>query len=64
MDPVLVSIINNYNKKPHGAKDCLDGTVGDFTNRIIMSKDDDIRYFLRMIATRLDNEFGLLVSKH
>jgi hypothetical protein len=60
MDPILASIIENYKLNPVPNMDGMDDEIGDFTNRIIMSKEEDIRYFLRMVVTRLDNEFGLL----
>jgi hypothetical protein len=63
MDPILASIIEKYKSAPTPNQDGLDEEVGDFTNRIIMSKDEDIRYFLRMTVTRLDDEFGLLPQK-
>jgi hypothetical protein len=60
MDPILLSIIQNYNRNPTENGDGLDAEVGGFTNRIIMSKKEDISFYLRMIVNRLDGEFHLL----
>jgi hypothetical protein len=60
MDPILQSIIQKYNRSPAENSDGLDAEVGSFTNRIIMSKKEDISFYLRMIANRLDGEFHLL----
>ncbi len=59
MDPVLMGIIRNY-KNMHGETLPAVDDIGEFTNRIIISKRDDKRYFLRMVVMRLDNEFCVL----
>jgi hypothetical protein len=64
MDPILLSIIQKYSQNPAANTDGLDSEVGSFTNKIIMSKREDISFYLRMIANRLDNEFNLLPPKN
>jgi hypothetical protein len=61
MDPVLAGIIRNY-KDAQGVAPPPCDDIGEFTNRIIISKENDKRYFLRMIVLRLDNEFNVLQS--
>jgi hypothetical protein len=63
MDPVLVAIIRKM------AQECGGGTesdehvkVGEFTNRIIQSKKDNVRYYLRTVYSRLNGEFDLEVG--
>lgn len=34
--------------------------VGEFTDNIIQSKQDDKLYFMRMVVLRMNNEFNLL----
>eukprot|EP00961_Rhodomonas_salina_P157838 2124754-Rhodomonas_salina.1 len=58
MDPVLARMISDFHSQ-HKATIPKD-SVGDFTNRIILCKDKDVRYFMRMISMRLNNEFDLL----
>ncbi len=61
MDPVLVSIIKNY-KDAFGNAPPPSDDIGEFTNRIIISKKNDKRYFMRMIVLRLENQFNVLSS--
>jgi hypothetical protein len=63
MDPVLVAIIRKM------AQECGGGTesdghvkVGEFTNQIIQSKKDNVRYYLRTVYSRLNGEFDLEVG--
>jgi hypothetical protein len=58
MDPILVGIIRRTAGEVDAAA-ARDG-VGEFTNRIIMSKKDNVRYYLRMLFLRLNNEFDLV----
>jgi hypothetical protein len=64
MDPILLSLIQQYSQSPPSYTDGLDKEIGSFTNQIIMSKREDISFYLRLIANRLDNEFSLLPPKH
>lgn len=57
MDPVLLGIIRKTAVEGNLAQD--DDSC-DFTNRIIMSKEQNVRYFLRMVFSRLNNEFNLI----
>ena len=61
MDPVLAGIIRStaadLNDPAGPASSARD--LADFTNRIIMSKRDNVRYYLRMIYVRLNSEFDL-----
>lgn len=59
MDPILLNIIRkSAEEKDYGVPS--PDNIGEFTNRIIMSKRDDVRYSLRMIFLRLNNEFDLV----
>lgn len=53
LDPILTGIIKNYNDAHGDALPPADN-VGDFTNRIIQSKQKDKCYFLRMVVLRLN----------
>jgi hypothetical protein len=63
MDPILNAIIRDFYEKNikqrEQAMQNANMTNVEFTNKIIMSKEDDIRYYLRLIWLRLNNEFNL-----
>ena len=63
MDPILSAIIRDfYQKNVKQREDEMQNanmTNVEFTNKIIMSKEEDIKYYMRLVFLRLNNEFNL-----
>jgi len=63
LDPILFKIIEKYRQE------CIDkdpetiiptNDIGEFTNRIVLCKKQDLRYYFRLVVDRLNREFPVL----